>query len=160
VTTTGPRAPERAYVGLGANLGERRATIMDAIGQIDQLDGVTLVEMSRLRETEPVGVVDQPSFLNGACSIDVSIEPRMLLDGLLGIEARLGRVRDGTRWGPRAIDLDVLLFGARELDEPALTIPHPRLHERGFVLEPLLDLELDLTLPDGRRVKDLFSALK
>jgi 2-amino-4-hydroxy-6-hydroxymethyldihydropteridine diphosphokinase len=153
-------ARERAFVGLGANLGDRLATITAATERLDSLPGVELVAVSRLRETDPVGVVDQPRFLNGACSVDTSLEPRPLLDALLAIEASLGRVRNGTRWGPRAIDLDLLLFGERRVDEPGLTIPHPRLHERGFVLEPLLDLEPDLTLPDGRRVKDLLSALK
>ena len=88
-----------------------------------------------------------------------NLDPADLLGKLKVIEAAMGR-RDGLRWGPRVIDLDLLLFGTRRVQEPALTIPHPRLHERGFVLEPLVDLEPDLTLPDGRKVKDLFSALK
>lgn len=155
-----PKEPERAYVGLGANLGDRLATITVATARLGALSGVELVAVSQLRETDPVGVVDQPRFLNGACSIDTSLEPRPLLDALLAIESSLGRVRDGARWGPRAIDLDLLLFGTRSVEEPGLSIPHPRLQERGFVLEPLLDLEPDLTLPDGRKVKDLFSALK
>ena len=151
--------PERAYVGLGANLGDRHATIRSALDAIGKLAHVELLAVSELRETEPVDVVDQPSFVNGACLVETTLTPRALLEALLAIEERLGRVRE-VRRGPRTIDLDLLLFGSEVLDEPGFTVPHPRLHERAFVLEPLLDLEFDLSLPDGRSVKDLFSAIK
>lgn len=150
----------RAYVGLGANLGERRQTIDAAVAALGALPDVELVSVSPLRETAPVGVVDQPPFLNGACAVDTAIGARELLKAMLGIEQELGRVRSGTRWGPRVIDLDLLLYGAQVIDEPGLTVPHPRLHERAFALEPLLDLDPDLTLPDGRKVKLLLSAIK
>ncbi len=148
-----------AYVGLGANLGDRLTTIEQALSELESLDSVELRGVSKLRETDPVGRVDQPRFLNGACQLETTIAPRTLLDALLAIETGLGRIR-GERWGPRTIDLDLLLFGTQVIDEPGLVVPHPRLAERAFVLEPLLDLEPDLTLPDGRSVKELFLATK
>ena len=116
-----------AYVGLGANLGDREATIRAAIAA---LPGV--VAVSALRETDPVGVVDQPRFLNGAARLETDLSARELLDALLAIERELGRERR-ERWGPRTIDLDLLLYGDTTVDEPGLTVPHPRLHERRFV---------------------------
>lgn len=150
----------RAFVGLGANLGEREATIRRALELLDEDSETRVSAVSRLRETEPVGFEAQPPFLNGACEVRTSLSARGLLDRLRGIERRLGRTRGGVRWGPRIIDLDLLLFGREEVEEPGLHIPHPRLHERAFVLEPLLDLDSTITLPDGRSVKDLLSAIK
>ena len=118
-----------------------------------------VVARSELRETEPVGVVDQPRFLNGAAAIDTELAPHALLDALLAVEQRLGRVRDGTRWGPRTIDLDLLLYGDEVLDEPGLRVPHPRLHERRFVLEPLAELDPGLVVPGSGAVSDLLAAL-
>ena len=143
----------RAYVGVGANLGDREATIAAAL---DALPGV--VAVSKLRETEPVGVVDQPSFLNGAAALETELAPRELLDALLAIERELGRERR-ERWGPRTIDLDLLLYDAETIDEPGLTVPHPRLHERRFALEPLLDLDPEIVVPGRGRVVDLLAEL-
>jgi 2-amino-4-hydroxy-6-hydroxymethyldihydropteridine diphosphokinase len=143
----------RAYVGVGANLGDREATIRAALAA---LPGV--VALSELRETAPVGVVDQPPFLNGAAALETELSPRELLDALLEVERRLGRERR-ERWGPRTIDLDLLLHGDDVLDEPGLTVPHPRLHERRFALEPLLDLDPDLVVPGRGRVIDLLARL-
>lgn len=145
----------RAYVGVGANLGDREATIRRAV----ELLGEDVVAVSELRETEPWGYADQPRFLNGAILLETELEPRALLDRLLAVERRLGRVR-GPRYGPRTIDLDLLLYGDRELDEPGLTVPHPRLHERAFALEPLLDLDPELELPGRGRVSDLLAGLQ
>jgi 2-amino-4-hydroxy-6-hydroxymethyldihydropteridine diphosphokinase len=142
-----------AYVGLGSNLGDREATIRAAL---DALPGV--VAVSRLRETEPVGVMDQPPFLNGAAAVETELPPRELLETLLAIERQLGRERR-ERWGPRTIDLDLLLYGAETIDEPGLTVPHPHLHERRFVLEPLADLDQDLVVPGRGRVRDLLAEL-
>ena len=136
----------RAYVGVGANLGDREATIRAAL---DALPGV--VAVSALRETDPVGVVDQPPFLNGAVALETALPPRALLETLLAVERELGRER-GERWGPRTIDLDLLLYGDEMIDEPGLTVPHPRLHERRFALEPLLDLDPELAIPGRGRV--------
>jgi 2-amino-4-hydroxy-6-hydroxymethyldihydropteridine diphosphokinase len=149
----------RAYVGLGANLGDREETIRRAVGLLDAEEGIELVAVSTLRETDPVGYADQPPFLNGAAAIDTELAPRRLLEGLLAVERELGRVRaEGPRYGPRTIDLDLLLYGDVVLDEPGLTVPHPRLAERRFVLEPLHELDPGLHLPDGRAVLDLLSS--
>jgi 2-amino-4-hydroxy-6-hydroxymethyldihydropteridine diphosphokinase len=142
-----------AYVGLGANLGDREGTIRAAVAD---LPGV--VAVSTLRETDPVGITDQPRFLNGVAVLETELAPRELLDGLLAVERRLGRER-GRRWGPRTIDLDLLLYGDEVIDETGLTIPHPRLHERRFVLEPLADLAPELVVPGHGRVKDLLAKL-
>ena len=143
----------RAYVGVGANLGERERTIAAAVAA---LPGV--VAVSALRETDPVGVVDQPPFLNGAVALETHFSARALLDTLLGIERSLGRERE-ERWGPRTIDLGLLVYGDLELDEPGLTLPHPRLHERRFVLEPLAEIAPELEIPGRGRVKDLLAGL-
>ena len=143
----------RAYVGVGANLGDREATIRAALAALPGVVGV-----SRLRETDPVGVVDQPPFLNGAAAVETDLSPRELLDALLAVEHELGRERR-ERWGPRTIDLDLLLYGDETVDEPGLTVPHPRLHERRFALEPLLDLDPELAIPGRGRVADLLTGL-
>lgn len=143
----------RAYVGVGANLGDRRATIEAAVAA---LPGV--VAVSALRETEPVGVVGQQSFLNGAVALETELSPRELLQTLLEVERSLGRERR-ERWGPRTIDLDLLLYGEETIDEPGLTVPHPRLHERRFALEPLAELEPELVVPGRGRLADLLAEL-
>jgi 2-amino-4-hydroxy-6-hydroxymethyldihydropteridine diphosphokinase len=143
----------RAYVGLGANLGDREGTIRAALAA---LPGV--VAVSELRETEPVGVLDQPPFVNGAAALETELSARELLGALLEVERLLGRERR-ERWGPRTIDLDLLLYGDETIDEPGLTVPHPRLHERRFALEPLLDLDPELELPGRGRVSDLLAGL-
>src|SRR5512146_1662517 len=146
----------RAYVGVGANLGDREATIREAV----RLLGDDVVAVSRLRETEPWGYADQPPFLNGAILLETGLEPRALLDRLLAVERELGRSRDGPRYGPRTIDLDLLLYGDSVVDEPGLTVPHPRLHERAFALEPLLDLDPELEIPGRGRVWALLAGLQ
>ena len=143
----------RAYVALGANLGDREATIEAAVAA---LPGV--VAVSQLRETDPVGVVDQPRFLNGAVRLETDLSARQLLDALLAIERELGRERR-ERWGPRTIDLDLLLYGGTTVDEPGLTVPHPFLHERRFVLEPLAELDPALVVPGRGRVSHLLAEL-
>ena len=147
----------RAYIGLGANLGDREATLRRAVELLGIEPGVDVVAVSALRETDPVGYVDQPRFLNGAVAIETELEPRELLERLLTVERSLGRERTGPRFGPRTVDLDLLVYGERTVDEPGLTVPHPRLAERSFALEPLAELDPDLTLPDGRRVGDLLA---
>ena len=142
-----------AYVGLGSNLGDREATIRAAVAA---LPGV--VAVSKLRETEPVGVTGQPAFLNGAARLETELSPRELLDALLEVERGLGRERR-ERWGPRTIDLDLLLYGGETVDEPGLTVPHPSLHERRFVLEPLAELDPELVVPGRGRVRDLLAEL-
>jgi 2-amino-4-hydroxy-6-hydroxymethyldihydropteridine diphosphokinase len=148
----------RAYVGLGANLGPREVTILRAVDLLAAEEGVEVLELSELRETDPVGVVDQPPFLNGAVALETSLSPRELLEALLRVERELGRVR-AERWGPRTIDLDLLVYGDAVVDEPGLRVPHPRLRERRFALEPLLDLEPELEIPGVGAVSDALARL-
>jgi 2-amino-4-hydroxy-6-hydroxymethyldihydropteridine diphosphokinase len=148
----------RAYVGLGANLGPREETLRRALELLERSPGVDVLAVSELRETEPVGVIEQPRFLNGAAALETSLSARELLDLLLEVERTLGRVRD-ERWAPRLIDLDLLLYGAETIDEPGLDVPHPRLHERRFALEPLAELDPELVIPGRGRVSALLSAL-
>src|SRR4051794_26492017 len=117
--------PMRAYVGLGGNLGDRRKTLDAAVEALRRERGIDVLAVSSWRETEPVGVVDQPPFVNGAVSVETALSARELLDRLLAVERSLGRTREGEeRYGPRTIDLDLLLYGDEELDEPGLTVPH------------------------------------
>jgi 2-amino-4-hydroxy-6-hydroxymethyldihydropteridine diphosphokinase len=144
-----------AYIGLGTNLGDREENIRTALALLEE---VGTVRASSIRETDPVGVTDQPRFLNAVAELETELPPRELLDRLLSIERRLGRDRAAEmRWGPRTIDLDLLLYGHEIVDEPGLTVPHPLLAERAFVLEPLYELDPELTLPDGRAVKELLA---
>jgi len=137
----------RAFVGLGSNLGDRESVVREALRRLDALEGVTVVGVSTLRETDPVGYVDQPRFLNGAAEVETTLRPRALLEALLEVERSLGRTRTGPRYGPRVIDLDLLLYEDEALEERGLTVPHPRLHERAFALEPLLELDPALAAP-------------
>jgi 2-amino-4-hydroxy-6-hydroxymethyldihydropteridine diphosphokinase len=145
----------RAYVGLGSNLGDREATLLRALELMAAEPGLTVTAVSVFRDTEPVGHIEQPRFLNGVAAVDTELSARELLDRLLGVERSLGRRRNGPRFGPRTVDLDLLLYGDATIDEAGLSVPHPRLGERRFVLEPLAELDPALTLPDGRKVLDL-----
>jgi len=148
----------RAYVGLGANLGPREVTLLRAADLLAAADGVEVVAVSQLRETDPVGVIEQPPFLNGAIALDTSLSPRAVLELLLEIEEELGRVR-GERWGPRTVDLDLLVYGDERVDEDGLHVPHPRLHERRFALEPLAELDPELEIPGLGSVSVLLDGL-
>lgn len=148
----------RVYVGLGANLGNREETLRRAVVLLAAVEGVDVIAVSELRDTDPVGVVDQPRFLNGAAAVETTLLPRALLDALLGIERELGRGRE-ERWGPRTVDLDLLLFGDEIVDEPGLRVPHPRLHERRFALEPLTELDPELEIPGRGAVSEALAAL-
>jgi 2-amino-4-hydroxy-6-hydroxymethyldihydropteridine diphosphokinase len=149
----------RAYVGLGANLGDREAAIRRAIELLRADSDLRVTAVSSLRETEPWGLVDQPRFLNGVAAVETELAPRELLERLLAVERALGRSRDGPRFGPRTIDLDLLLYDDARLGEPGLTLPHPRLHERRFVLEPLAELDRGLEIPGRGSVQTLIAAL-
>lgn len=149
-----------AFVGIGSNLGERERQIEAALDLLAAEDGIELVAVSTLRETDPVGYLDQPAFLNGAARLETDLSPQELLGRLLAIELELGRVRgDGPRFGPRTIDLDLLLYGQETIDEPGLTIPHPRLAERRFALEPLAELDPALEVPGLGSVQALLAGL-
>jgi 2-amino-4-hydroxy-6-hydroxymethyldihydropteridine diphosphokinase len=143
-----------AYVGLGANLGDRAATIRRAAALI----GTS--RLSTIRETEPWGLADQPLFLNAVAEVETELSPRALLQLLLRAEQELGRIREGApRYGPRPIDLDLLLYGGEIIEEPGLIVPHPHLHERRFVLEPLSELNAGLLVPGLGEVSSLLAAL-
>ena len=143
-----------AYVGLGANVGDRDGQIREAAGLIGA------ARISSLIETEPWGLVDQPSFLNAAAEIETGLSARAFLDRLLAVERRLGRLRTGKHWGPRTIDLDLLLFGDETIDEPGLTVPHPYLLERAFALEPLRELAPTLEIPGNGTVEEALAELQ
>ena len=142
-----------AFLALGSNLGDRLANLQRAVDLLAGIQGIEIVRSSRIYETEPVGPA-QPEYLNGALEIRTSLAPGQLLAACLGVEDAMGRVRL-ERWGPRIVDVDVLTYGDEDVDEPDLTIPHPRMHERAFVLVPLLELTADPHLPGGRHVADL-----
>ena len=136
----------KAFIGLGSNLGERESMIRLALDDLARLPQTVLVRASSLYDTEPVGEVDQPNFLNAVAQIDTELTARQLLWNLQLIEKRLGRVRT-QRWGPRTIDLDLLLYGSLVVDEPDLKVPHPELAQRSFVLVPLVELDPLLVHP-------------
>jgi 2-amino-4-hydroxy-6-hydroxymethyldihydropteridine diphosphokinase len=150
----------RAYVGLGSNVGDRERMLWSAIHMLAFNPEVDVAAVSTFRETAPVGYLDQPDFLNAAVAVDTELSPRALLDLLLSIELELGRTREGPRFGPRTIDLDLLLYGDETIDEPGLTVPHPRLHERRFALEPLAELDPGLTVPEMGSVQALLARVE
>lgn len=144
-----------AYVGLGSNLGDRETLIRRAAAEIGA------VRLSPVIETEPWGYADQPRFLNAVAELETELGPRALLDRLLAVERALGRERGGVpRFGPRTIDLDLLLYGSERLREPDLEVPHPRLHERLFVLEPLAALAPGAEIPGIGTVSEALAGLQ
>jgi 2-amino-4-hydroxy-6-hydroxymethyldihydropteridine diphosphokinase len=149
----------RAYVGLGSNLGEREATIRAAVATLADEDGIEVIAVSTLRETEPFGVGEQPRYLNGVVEFDTTLGARELLDRLFAVEQRFGRVRVPGEHGPRTLDLDLLLYGEEQIDEPGLDVPHPRMHERRFVLEPLAELAPGLVVPGLGSVESLLTGV-
>lgn len=152
-------APTSAFIGLGSNLGDREASLRRALAALAAEPDVELVAVSAFRETDPVGYADQPRFLNAAAEIETTLSPRELLERLLAIERSLGRTREGPRFGPRTIDLDLLVHGDEVVDEPGLAVPHARLHERRFALEPLAELAPGLVVPGRGSVDELLSWL-
>ncbi|MFI4871829.1 MAG: 2-amino-4-hydroxy-6-hydroxymethyldihydropteridine diphosphokinase [Phycisphaerales bacterium JB061] len=137
-----------AYIALGANLGDRERTLGQAVEAIDTLASTRVTARSALIETEPVGPIEQGSYLNGVIRIETGLDAPALLTELLKIEASLGRDRSrAERWGPRTVDLDLLIFGEAQIELPGLCVPHPRIAERLFVLEPLCEIAPDLIVP-------------
>ena len=139
----------QAYLALGSNLGDRLENLREAVRLLGETDGIDIVRSSRIYETEPIGP-PQPAYLNAVIEIETTRSPHELLEAGLAVEDELGRLRV-ERWGPRTIDVDVLTYDEQVVDEPDLQIPHPRMHERGFVLVPLGELVADPMLPGGRR---------
>jgi 2-amino-4-hydroxy-6-hydroxymethyldihydropteridine diphosphokinase len=146
----------RAAIGLGANLGDPVAQLRAAIAAIGRLPGTRVLAASSFYRTAPVGYAAQPDFVNAAVSIETTLEPRALLDGLKSIELAAGRART-FKDAPRTLDLDILLFDDRACHEPGLTIPHPRMHERAFALAPLVEIEPEAVIPGRGRAADLLA---
>ncbi len=140
-----------AYLGLGSNLGDRLGNLQRAVELLAAQPGLRVERSSRVYETDPVGGPPQTEYLNAVIEVQTSLSPRELLAASMDVEQRMGRVRD-ERWGPRVIDIDVLTYDDEEIDEPDLVIPHPRMHERGFVLVPLMDLDPDPMVPGRGRI--------
>lgn len=144
-----------AYIGIGSNLDDPERQVRNAIDALARLPRTRLMRTSRLFRTQPWGIAEQPAFVNAAAALRTRLSARELLDALLAIERACGRHRDGTRWGPRVIDLDLLLYGDETLDTDGLRVPHPHLAERAFVLLPLSDLDAELNVPGRGRVREL-----
>ena len=143
-----------AYIALGANLRDPEQQVMAGVEELAMLPESRLAAVSSLYRSAPVGYADQPEFVNAVAAIETALAPRALLDALLEIERRYGRVRDFPN-APRTLDLDIVLYGRAEVDEPGLTIPHPRMHERAFVVVPLAEIAPDALVPGRGRVSDL-----
>lgn len=147
----------QCYIGLGSNMGDSRATISEALKRLNELPGVVVEAVAPLYRTAPVGYEDQDYFLNTVARVNTTLTPRQLLAGLQQIENDLGRVRV-IRWGPRTVDLDILLYGQQTINEPDLQVPHPRMGQRAFVMVPLADLNPQLMF-DGERAQVLAKRL-
>ncbi|RNA66013.1 2-amino-4-hydroxy-6-hydroxymethyldihydropteridine diphosphokinase [Alteribacter keqinensis] len=143
---------QKAYIALGSNIGERHVYLEGAVDTLEDNPDITIEKKSSIYETDPVGYTDQPPFLNMVVKVATSLSPLALLDKLQKIESTLGRTRD-IHWGPRTIDLDILLYNDENIKLERLSVPHPRMYERGFVLVPLCEIEPDLRFPDGRHIE-------
>jgi len=152
--------PTRAFVGVGGNVGDVETTLAEAMWSLDSIPQTSIRAQSRLYRTPPWGNTDQPAFINGVVELQTRLTPRVLLDHLLDIEVRFGRDRTGVeRWSARTLDLDLLLYGDRVIDEPGLHVPHPHLHERAFALVPLVEVAPDAVSPGRGRASDLVAAM-
>ena len=149
---------ERAYIGLGSNLAEPLQQLRAALAALAALPQSRLCASSSFYASDPLGPADQPRYVNAVAALDTELAPLTLLDALQAIELDQGRTRKAERWGPRTLDLDILLFGERQLDEPRLRVPHYHMHARPFVLYPLAELAPELRLPGGRRLAELLAA--
>ncbi len=150
---------ERTYIGLGSNLAEPERQLRDAIAALAGIANTELMAVSSFYASDPLGPSDQPRYVNAVAALDTRLAPLQLLDALQAIELAQGRQRKAERWGPRTLDLDILLFGNRSLSEPRLTVPHYHMHARPFVLYPLAELvPTGFHLPDGRTLDELIAA--
>ena len=159
MSAAGPSVPERVHVALGSNLGERRRTLESACESLRAFASDARVRCSPLYESAPMGPAEQPDYLNAVCTFETRLAPEALLAALQRVEASAGRVRPARRWSARTLDLDLLLYGTRRIDTPSLTVPHPGIAERAFVLLPLADLDAGLEIPGRGVVSDLLAAL-
>lgn len=148
----------RVYIGLGSNLAEPVQQLEAALAALGRLPRCRLVAQSSLYASDPLGPPDQPRYVNAVAALDCELAPLELLDALQAIEREQGRVRKAERWGPRTLDLDILLFGNLQLDEERLRVPHYHMHARAFVLYPLAEIAPQLVLPDRRTLQELLAA--
>ncbi len=149
---------ERIYIGLGSNLAEPVQQLRSALAALAALPHTQLLASSSFYASDPLGPADQPRYVNAVAMLDSALQPHVLLDALQRIELEQGRTRKAERWGPRTLDLDILLFGNRILDDARLQVPHYHMHARPFVLYPLAELAPELRLPDGRALDELLAA--
>lgn len=149
---------ERVYIGLGSNLATPLAQLRSALASLAALPHSSLIAQSSFYASDPLGPTDQPRYVNAVAALDTDLSPLALLDSLQTIELEQGRTRKAERWGPRTLDLDILLFGNQQVDEARLTVPHYHMHARAFVLYPLAEIAPELHLPDGRTLRELLSA--
>lgn len=148
---------QRCFIALGSNQADPALQVSQAVTELAKLPQSRLLACSALYRSAPLGPQDQPAFINAVAMLDTELEPETLLDALQDIEQRRGRVRKAERWGPRILDLDLLLYGDRIIDTPRLQVPHYHMHARSFVLYPLAELAADLTLPDGTSLQQLLA---
>ncbi len=158
MTTPVPGLPVLAWIGLGGNVGDAIATLRAALVELNALPHTALLRGSKLYRTPAWGLVEQPDFVNAVALVNTTLGARDLLDGLLGVERAFGRERR-ERWGPRVLDLDLLLYGDGVIDEPGLRVPHPHLHERAFALLPLLEIDPEASIPGRGAARDALAAL-
>lgn len=149
----------RVYLALGSNLADPLHQVQSALNALAAIPDTTLVTTSSLYRTPPYGPPDQPDFLNAAVALDTALDAEALLDHTQRIELEQGRVRKAHRWGPRTLDLDIMLFGSQTLNTPRLTVPHYDMHNRAFMLLPLLEIAPGLCLPDGTKLADVLAHL-
>lgn len=153
-------APVIAFVGLGGNVGAATTTLRAAIGDLSALPDTQLLRASRLYRTPAWGMEDQPDFVNAVAMLETQLAPQALLEHLLAIERIHGRSRNADlRWGPRTLDLDLLLYGDAVIDEPGLHVPHPQLHKRAFALQPLVEIAPETVIPGIGRASDALAAM-
>jgi 2-amino-4-hydroxy-6-hydroxymethyldihydropteridine diphosphokinase len=152
--------PIRAYVGLGGNVGDAETTLTEAMWALDSLPQTSIRAQSRMYRTPPWGKLDQAAFVNAVVELQTRLAPRVLLDRLLEVEARFGRERSqGEKWGPRELDLDLLVYGEEQMDEPGLHLPHPQLRHRAFVLVPLAEVAPTLDIVGVGKISELLAAV-
>ncbi|MDP3814187.1 2-amino-4-hydroxy-6-hydroxymethyldihydropteridine diphosphokinase [Pseudomonas sp.] len=149
---------ERVYIGLGSNLASPLEQLHSALAALAAMPQSSLCAHSSFYASDPLGPADQPRYVNAVAALDTELSPLCLLDALQNIELEQGRTRKAERWGPRTLDLDILLFGERQLNEPRLCVPHYHMHARAFVLYPLAEIAPELSLPDGRALGELLAA--
>lgn len=149
---------ERVYIGLGSNLADPVRQLRGALNALAELSDSRLSAVSSFYASDPLGPPDQPRYMNAVACLETTLGPLQLLDALQAIEQSQGRVRKDERWGPRTLDLDILLFGQRRIAEPRLQVPHYHMHARAFVLYPLAEIAAGLVLPDGRPLQALLEA--